>query len=256
MAKRKNNKYERIIEEVFFNNFHKDSLSVSFHRDELVSVGESLEIERIKNLGDIVYSFRFRKSLPKRILDSAKDGYEWLIYSTGRSTYEFRLLPVLDLTPKLAFESIEILDATPGIISKYSFNDEQALLAILRYNRIIDVFLGITCYSLQSHLKTSVKNVGSMETDELYIGLDKTGQHYVIPVEAKGKRDKIGRVQIDQDFALCKEKFPELRCIPIAAQFLDNNVIALFRFNKVNDETVISEEKHYKLIPSDLFEYS
>ncbi len=94
-----------------------------------------------------------------------------------------------------------------------------------------------------------------METDELYIGIDKQGNNYVIPVEAKGGNDKIGRVQIDQDFALCDEKFPNLTCIPVAAQFLGNNKIALFKFKRKDGETLIAEEKHYHLVATDIDGY-
>ena len=45
-------------------------------------------------------------------------------------------------------------DSTPGVIS-YALSDEQSLLATVRYNRLIDVFTGLTCYSLQNHLRTS-----------------------------------------------------------------------------------------------------
>ena len=101
-------------------------------------------------------------------------------------------------------------DATPGIIEKFALNDEQAILAKIRYNRLIDIFTGITCYSLQSHLRTNVPSLGQVETDEIYIGLDKRGAQYVFPVQAKGPREKLGIVQIDQDFELCATKFPEL----------------------------------------------
>jgi hypothetical protein len=47
---------------------------------------------------------------------------------------------------------IKVPDATPGVIAKYALSDEQALLAKLRYNRLVDLFTAITCYSLQSHL--------------------------------------------------------------------------------------------------------
>jgi len=87
-----------------------------------------------------------------------------------------------------------------------------------------------------------------MEVDELYIGVDSDGTYYVIPVEAKGHNDKIGRVQIDQDFALCRDKFKGLKCIPVAAQFLGDNKIALFKFDQKNEETLITGEKHYKLV--------
>ncbi len=61
-----------------------------------------------------------------------------------------------------------------------SFTDEQALLATVRYNRLTDIFTGVTCYSLQNHLRTTVRGVGQVETDELYVGVDRLGKHYAI----------------------------------------------------------------------------
>lgn len=84
----------------------------------------------------------------------------------------------------------------------------------------LGVFTGLSCYSLQSHLRTTVQGIGQVETDEVYIGLDKRGVHFILPVQAKGKSDRIGQVQIEQDLALCAEKFPSLICRPIAAQFM------------------------------------
>ena len=63
----------------------------------------------------------------------------------------------------------KIPDATPGVISRYAINDEQGLLAKLRYNRLIDIFTGLTCYSLQNHLRTTVPELGQVETDEIYL---------------------------------------------------------------------------------------
>jgi len=83
-------------------------------------------------------------------------------------------------------------------------------------------------YSLQNHLRTTVKGIGQVESDELYVGLDRRGCHYVLPIQAKGGRDRLGAVQIEQDIALCAEKFPALLCRPLAAQFMDDEVIALF----------------------------
>lgn len=64
----------------------------------------------------------------------------------------------------------KVPDATPGIVAKYAFNDEQALLAKVRYNRLVDIFTGVTCYSLQNHLRTTVSEIGQVETDEIYVG--------------------------------------------------------------------------------------
>ena len=133
----------------------------------------------------------------------------------------------------------------------YALNDEQALLAKLRYNRLIDIFTGISAFSLQNHLRTSVPDMGQVETDEIYIGIDKRGAHYVFPIQAKGGKDNLSVVQIGQDFALCANKFPKLICYPIAAQFMDDNNIALFAFEKSGDEIKVLREKHYRLVPPD-----
>ncbi len=133
----------------------------------------------------------------------------------------------------------------------YALGDEQALLAKVRYNRLIDIFTGVTCYSLQSHLRTTVPNIGQVETDEIYVGVDRRGAHYVFPVQAKGGRDKLGIVQIEQDIALCTNKFPSLICRPIAAQFIENDLIALFEFEDDEQGIAITSEKHYRLVLHD-----
>ncbi len=76
------------------------------------------------------------------------------------------------------------------MIVKYALSDEQALLAILRYNRLIDIFTGVTCYSLQNHLRTTVAGMGQIETDEVYLGIDRRGAHYVFPVRSEGAQTR------------------------------------------------------------------
>jgi hypothetical protein len=66
--------------------------------------------------------------------------------------------------------------------------DEQALLARLRYNRLIDVFTGVTCYSLQSHLRTTVQDIGQIETDEIYVGIDRRGAALRYPCSGKNSK--------------------------------------------------------------------
>jgi hypothetical protein len=141
-------------------------------------------------------------------------------------------------------------DSTPEIIRAYALDDEQALLAIVRYNRLIDTFLGLTSYSLQNHLRTTVKSIGQIEIDELYIGLDRHGAHYVIPVQAKGGKDQIGVVQIGQDLAYASEKFPGIRCRAIAAQFMEDSTVALFELTIEDNEVKVVQERHYKLVPA------
>jgi len=74
--------------------------------------------------------------------------------------------------------------------------------------------------------------MGQVETDEIYLGIDRRGAHYVFPVQAKGGRDRMSVVQIEQDLAMCANKFPNLICRPIAAQFMGDELIALFDFEQ------------------------
>jgi hypothetical protein len=133
----------------------------------------------------------------------------------------------------------------------YALSDEQALLAKVRYNRLLDVFLGLATYSLQNHLRTTVRNLGQVEVDEIYVGIDKRGCQYVLPVQAKGGADQLSVVQAKQDIACCQEKFPHLVCRAISAQFISADLIALFELALDGDIVKIIEEKHYLLVPGD-----
>lgn len=245
------NRYTRIIERVFASHYRHGVKEVSFTRDEFEIIAKELNVNLPKNLGDIIYSFRYRVPLPDSIRATATEGEHWIIRPAGRGAYKFALVPEYNITPNPSYLETKVPDSTPGLISKYALSDEQALLAKLRYNRLIDIFTGITCYSLQNHLRTYIAGVGQVETDEVYVGVDKRGVHHVFPVQAKGGNDRLSTVQIEQDFALCASKFPTLICHPIAAQSMANNVIALFEFETSDDGVKVASEKHYQLVAPD-----
>ena len=108
-----------------------------------------------------------------------------------------------------------------------------------------------TCTILQNHLRTKVKEIGQVEVDEIYVGVDRKGSHHVLPVQAKGGKDQINIVQIQQDMAMCAVKFAALQCRPIAGQFMSDDLIALFEFTMVDQEMKVVHEKHYRLVPAD-----
>lgn len=242
------NRYSQLIEAIFFKYYKEGDKEVIFERTDINQAAQELGIILPKNLGDVLYSFRYRTTLPISIREKAIDGHEWIIRPAGRARYKLVLVKEAVITPSKLLVETKILDSTPGVISKYAFNDEQALLAKIRYNRLIDIFTGLTCYSLQNHLRTTVKGIGQVETDEIYIGVDKRGVHFVIPIQAKGGIDKIGIVQIEQDFEVCATKFPHLISRAIAAQFMDDDLIALFEFEKSEEGIRITSERHYRLV--------
>lgn len=223
---------------------------VEWTRDELPEAAAALGIKVPKNLGDVLYAIRYRIGFPKTMLDAAPVGSEWIIRSTGTSRYAFDLIPAqVRVKPNLALTVTKIPDATPEIIAASALGDEQALLALVRYNRLIDIFLGVASYSLQNHLRTTAKGIGQVEVDEVYVAVDRHGQQFILPVQAKGGSDEIGITQTEQDIAVCAEKWPGMICRPISAQFAKDGRIALFELAIQDDQVRVRRESHYVLAP-------
>jgi hypothetical protein len=241
-------RYHQLIEKIFFDGYRKGATEILFERRALKDAARTLGIDLPDNLGDVIYSIRFRTPMPTRVLETQSAGREWIIELVGRAKYRFRLANKNRIIPNTNLAVIRVPDNTPEIIAAYALDDEQALLAKVRYNRLIDIFLGLTTFSLQNHLRTSVKDIGQIEIDELYVGLDKYACHYIIPVQAKGGTDQISGVQTAQDCAWCAQKFPTLRCRAISAQFVSRDQIALFELKIETDILKVVEERHYKLV--------
>jgi len=158
------NRYEAIIEKIFLSKYEDGMREVDFERSEMIAIARELKIDLPKNLGDLVYSFRYRASLPPSIQNTAPSGEVWIIRPAGRAKYRFALITDAPIVPNENMADTKVPDATPGIVAKYAFDDEQALLAKVRYNRLVDVFTSVTCYSLQNHLRTTVPDMGQVET--------------------------------------------------------------------------------------------
>jgi hypothetical protein len=244
------NRYYALIEGVFFDGYAEGATAFEFSRSDIEEMAHRLGIKLPKNLGDVIYSIRYRSPLPSSILATQPPGREWIIEGAGRARYRFKLVAATRIHPREDLVKIAIPDATPELIRAYALDDEQALLAIVRYNRLIDTFLGLTTYSLQNHLRTTVHEIGQIEIDELYVGIDPHGCHHVIPVQAKGGSDQIGIVQTSQDIAFVAQKFPGMRCRAVSAQFMADGVVALFELTLQDDEIRVAQERHYRLVPA------
>lgn len=243
--------YQKIIERVFHDRFDGGQTSIEFERADIVEAWHEEAPDLDLNPGDVPYRYRYRRPLPDSILATQPEGLHWVIVGAGRSKYRFELRNQTNVEPNPSLKKIAIADNTPELIRFYKLTDEQALLAILRYNRLLDTFLGITTYSLQNHLRTQVDGIGQIEIDELYMGVDKHGCHFVIPVQAKSGKDKIGFVQTSQDLAFCDERYPKLQARAVSAQFMDDGTIALFLLEIDDGDLCVAEERHYRLVPAE-----
>lgn len=257
----KSSRYQQLIEKIFFDRYKKGAKGVNFYCDDFAPATKQLDFKLPKNLGDVIYSVRYRTPLPDSIIATQPKGMEWIIEGAGRAQYCFKLVKIKRIIPNPDLITIKIPDSTPEIVTQYSLSDEQALLAKIRYSRLIDIFLSLTTYSLQNHLRTTVKTVGQIEIDEIYVGIDERGRHFVMPVQAKGGNDQLSVVQTYQDIKCCAEKYPNLICRAISAQFMEDDLIALFELTVQDDQIKVVQERHYKLVAgvsiteSDLLHY-
>ena len=152
------------------------------------------------------------------------------------------------IEPNPLLSEVKVLGAVPAMIVRYALDEEQRLLAVLRHNRLIDVFTGTVCHSLQNHLQTVLPGFGEVDTDEIYLGISMTGRQFVFPVQARREENGIGTLQVEQDLAVCAAKFPGLICRPVAAQFMEDNLIALLECEVSGGEVFVREEKHYRIV--------
>src|SRR3970040_2067967 len=95
----KKNSYTQLIEEIFFKHYKSGASEVLFERAEITSAALNLGISLPKNIGDVLYSFRYRVKLPERILKEAPEGTQWVIRPAGHAKYKFQLSHELKIKP-------------------------------------------------------------------------------------------------------------------------------------------------------------
>jgi hypothetical protein len=73
-SEKRPNRYSAIIGTIFKRHHKTGRTEFEFSRDEFVEIANSLGIALPKNLGDAIYSFRFRTALPAEIVATAPKG--------------------------------------------------------------------------------------------------------------------------------------------------------------------------------------
>lgn len=65
------NRYLQIIEKIFLDRYREGMREVGFERADIERVAKQLRIKLPKNLGDLIYTFRYRGALPPAIQETA-----------------------------------------------------------------------------------------------------------------------------------------------------------------------------------------
>jgi len=245
--------YDQVIIEMFRRVYKPSVELLPFAKDELVQVCQDLDIV-INNVPDIPYHYRTgRSDLPDEILSTGN----WVIEGAGKGKYAFIRLkrtPYIHVPDDLYVT--EIPEATPDIVLKYGGADEQAMLTRIRYNRLVDTFLSLTAYHLQSHIRSSVQDIGQVEVDDLYVGVDTAGEWYVIPIEAKsvGPKERLGVIQIRQMILFAKQHYGDLALRPVGIKPLDDGSYVFLEFDDEAELEAISVKRYarYRLVRDDV----
>lgn len=248
--------YDRVIIEMFRRVYKSNIDLLPFAKDKLVQVCQELDIV-INNVPDIPYHYRTgRSDLPDEILNTGN----WVIEGAGKGKYAFIRLkraPYIHVPDDLYVT--EIPEATPDIVLKYGGMDEQAMLTRIRYNRLVDTFLSLTAYHLQGHVRSSVQDIGQVEVDDLYVGVDTAGEWYVIPIEAKsvGPKERLGVIQIRQMTLFARQHYGDLTLRPIGIKPLDDGSYVFLEFDDETELEAISVKRYarYKLARDDTREF-
>ncbi|MCX6687059.1 MAG: hypothetical protein NT112_01540 [Methanoregula sp.] len=217
--------YDKVIEALFLKKFDEahnpDVIELDFFKDELTDIAKTMNIV-IRNFPDVTYTYRTRGEMPESILQKGN----WIIKQKGKSNYAF------------------IKTRRPAFI--------QIPEAAIRYNRLVDIFTEITCFHLQSHIRTTIEGEGQIEIDDMYVGIDHDGKEYILPLEAKSPdpRDKLGWIQVTNLVKFSHQYFPRLKCRPICAKPIDRNTVYLIEFEDKTDydDIGIREIRLYHLV--------
>lgn len=244
---------DEVITAVFRKNYRKGVREVLFTMDDVRQAITQQMAKRSDYRENNVADVRYQYSSGRRLLPESIDKLgPWMIVGRGKAKYAFAKLkesPIVKIQTDLY--TISLPDATPEIVLEYAGGDEQGILAKLRYNRMLDIFMGITCYPLQNHLRTSIKEKGQVEIDDLYVGLNSTGKQFVVPIEAKCAKDHLSKTQIVQGIDFARDRYPQLILRPVGIQEMKDGSLVLIEFTPGShpDQIKVTEIRRYTLVP-------
>jgi hypothetical protein len=249
--------YVPIILKIFRDSYIEGAASIDFSLDDIRRVADELNVrERTRNAGDVVYRMRARTKLPPEIVEA---GFN-ILRQVGRGKYRLEkganIIVNLEDEPKVN----EAIDITPLPVRRLlpediSEIDEQGLLTIISYCKLLDHFTGLTVYRLRNHVRKSVKGVGQAEVDAVDVGvaLSEEEDPIVFPIEAKAREDAVNKVQIAAQVQFARQYFPAYEIRPLAIKIDDRSLVHFIEFtNEIepNDLAVVRRST-YKINLSD-----
>jgi hypothetical protein len=223
--------YVPILREIVRQRYTAGDRRIEFSIRDIKFVASELSIE-IANAADMIYRMRSRTRLPDDILDL---GFT-VLRSIGRGRYVLEVggeaivhLPEHDILDHNDQTPLPVRRLLPEDMSEL---DEQGLLTMVNYCKLLDHFTGLTVYRLRSHVRRSVPGVGQAELDEIDVGIALRDDDVpvVFPMEAKATDEVINRIQVATAVAYCETYFPGHEIRPIVVKLTYDGVIHFLEF--------------------------
>lgn len=226
--------YVPIILKIFRELYTQDAVSIDFSLDDIRRAADELNVrERTRNAGDVVYRMRARTKLPSEIVEA---GFN-ILRQVGRGKYRLEKGANIIVNVEDEPEVNETIDITPLPVRRLlpediSEIDEQGLLTIVSYCKLLDHFTGLTVYRLRNHVRKSVKGVGQAEVDAVDVGvaLSEEEDPLVFPIEAKAREDAVNKVQIAAQVQFARQYFPAYEIRPLAIKIDDRGLVHFIEF--------------------------
>jgi hypothetical protein len=223
--------YVPILREIVQRTYEPGMQRIEFTIGDIREVAGRLGLE-IGNAADMSYRMRSRTRLPDDILDL---GFT-VLRGVGRGKYALEVggealvhLPEHDIYDHNDQTPLPVRRLLPEDLAEL---DEQGLLTIISYCRLLDHFTGLTVYRLRSHVRKSVPQIGQAELDEIDVGvaLRDDDMPVVFPIEAKAADEVINRVQIATAVAYCDAYFPNHEIRPIVVKLTRDGIMHFLEF--------------------------
>jgi hypothetical protein len=220
-----------------------------FTQADLRKAADELGLEA-RNFPDLTYNLRSRSPLPKEILDA---GFT-TIASRGKGKYA--LVTAVDkVEVPTGTEIVKVsVGPIPNAIRDILRTDEQSILSAIRYLDLVSDFVGTRAYHLQGHLRTSGGFGQQVEADDVWVAVKADESRVILPIEAKGPKERLGRHQMMSTVDAVLKKIPGFPVLPLAAQLEENGLLVMIAFSYKTAAGKITgivpkKFKRYRLVP-------
>ena len=212
-----------------------------FSQTDLRQAAKELGLD-VRNFPDLPYNLRSRSPLPQEIDEAGFTA----IAIRGRGQYA--LVTGEDKVEIPSDAAVAQISTTriPWAVRDILRPDEQGILSAMRYLDIVSDFMGVRCYHLQGHLRTSGRLVSRSRPTMfgLRILAKRSGRFFLSRPRGQGA---LGRHQMMSTIDAVIAKIPGFPVVPLAVQLQASGLLVLIQFDyKMSAQIMAISPKKFK----------